>query len=212
MDRLRVHLSDLDGTELRLVEFGSGTGQHAAAIGEAMPDVMIQPTEYDPVSFPSIRAWTAELPNVLTPLEVDASTPRPSDPAAPWCGLLPHHFDVALAINVTHISPWPVTVGLVQGGARVLRPGGKLIFYGPFLVDGAPTTPSNAEFDASLRHRDASWGLRDIALVDAEARAVGLELLARDAMPANNFLLVWRKRGGDTAADDADEAFATDDC
>jgi hypothetical protein len=60
-------------------------------------------------------------------------------------------------------------------------------------VDGAFTAPSNEAFDASLRQRDAAWGIRDIADCEAVARSVGLTLLERVPMPANNFLLVWEK-------------------
>ena len=62
------------------------------------------------------------------------------------------------------------------------------------VVDGQPTTPSNADFDASLRSRDASWGLRDVAELDAFAGAAGLTRVALDDMPANNFYGVWEKK------------------
>ena len=48
-------------------------------------------------------------------------------------------------------------------------------------------------FDAYLRQHDAASGIRDFEAVDALAAAVGLQLAANRAMPANNQLLVWRK-------------------
>jgi hypothetical protein len=64
--------------------------------------------------------------------------------------------------------------------------------YGPFKRDGAHTSAGNAEFDANLRARDPSWGLRDVADVAAEAAARGgLRLLCVHDMPANNFTLVF---------------------
>lgn len=62
-------------------------------------------------------------------------------------------------------------------------------------VDGAPTTESNAAFDASLRARNPAWGYRDVADVAAEAAAAGLALAERRSMPANNFLLAFTKAG-----------------
>ncbi len=82
----------------------------------------------------------------------------------------------------------------MAGAGHVLVPGGPLFTYGPFSVDGAPTTPSNAAFDASLRQRNPAWGYRDVADVAAEAAKAGLELVHRHDMPANNLLLVFRRK------------------
>lgn len=65
--------------------------------------------------------------------------------------------------------------------------------YGPFSVDGKPTTESNAAFDAALRQRNPQWGYRDVADVGREAAAAGLTAVERRDMPANNLLLVFRK-------------------
>ena len=46
------------------------------------------------------------------------------------------------------------------GAGKVLRPGGLLLVYGPFKVDGKCTTESNASFDASLRRQNPEWGYR----------------------------------------------------
>jgi len=49
------------------------------------------------------------------------------------------------------------------------------------------------QFDAALRQRDPSWGLRDADDVAAAARAKGLALADVIAMPANNLMLVISK-------------------
>jgi hypothetical protein len=95
------------------------------------------------------------------------------------------------AANVCHISPWTVTLGLLGGAGHVLAPGGQLFLYGPFSVDGRPTTDSNVAFDQSLRARNPEWGYRDVADVAAAAAAAGLHLHQQHEMPANNFLLVF---------------------
>ena len=41
----------------------------------------------------------------------------------------------------------------MQEAGRVLRDGGFVCLYGAFMVDGDFTTPSNRDFDQSLRER-----------------------------------------------------------
>jgi hypothetical protein len=95
---------------------------------------------------------------------------------------------------MTHISPWEATQGLVAGAGRVLCSGGQLVIYGPFFIDGQPTTDSNAAFDRSLREQNSSWGLRDVADVDACAEKAGLERIEMLPMPANNFTLIYKNK------------------
>lgn len=76
--------------------------------------------------------------------------------------------------------------------ARVLRAGGLLAVYGPFVIEGEPLAPGNQAFDADLRSRDPAWGLRSLARVGDEARAAGLQFWQRHDLPANNTLLLWR--------------------
>jgi hypothetical protein len=68
-----------------------------------------------------------------------------------------------------------------------------VFLYGPFLLDGKPTTESNAAFDRILREQDGSWGLRDVAMVDGAAQKAGLSREEMIPMPANNFTLVYVK-------------------
>jgi hypothetical protein len=68
------------------------------------------------------------------------------------------------------------------------------VLYGPYREDGVHTAPSNESFDASLRERDPSWGVRDQGEVAAEAAAREFALEEVVAMPANNRTLVFRRR------------------
>ena len=167
------------------MEVASGTGQHVAALAAALPGVEWQPTEVAEDAFPDIVAHCAGKANVRAPMLLDAAAPWP---AAAGTGLA-----AVLCVNLTHISPWSVTLGLVRGAASALRPGGMLLIYGPFLVDGKATTESNATFDASLRASNAEWGYRDRGVVAEEAARAGLQTAEFVAMPANNFLLAFRK-------------------
>jgi len=174
------------GTCPLILEVASGTGQHAAYLAASMPHLVWQPTEASPETLDSIFAWTEGAPNVLRPKLLDCSNPLgwPIEPKT--C------FGV-LCINMSHISPWQATCGLMEGAGRVLRRGGRVFLYGPFLLDGKPTTESNAAFDRILREQDGSWGLRDVAMVDGAAQKAGLSREEMIPMPANNFTLVYVK-------------------
>jgi hypothetical protein len=47
-----------------------------------------------------------------------------------------------------------------------------------------------------LRERDATWGIRDLHEVVAQAELAGLRLASRMDMPANNLLLVFERQAG----------------
>jgi SAM-dependent methyltransferase len=169
-----------------VLEIASGTGQHVAHFAKAFPALTFQPAEMDTGRHASIEAWGREagLRNVKTPLAFDVmDLPWPID-----------HADAITCINMIHISPWEATLALFRGAGALLPPGGVLVTYGPYKKNGAHTAASNEEFDASLRSRNPSWGVRDIDDVAAAGRQEGMDLEETVAMPANNFTLVFRKR------------------
>ncbi len=167
------------------LELASGTGQHAAHFAAALPAWQWQPTEAEATALPAIAARCRHLPNVRPTLRLDAT-------ANPWEGM-PPEVDVVYSANLLHIAPWAVTSGLMRGAARHLKPQGLLLLYGPFIVEGVPTAPSNLAFDADLKRRDPAWGLRPLAAVLEEARHAGLRLRERLQLPANNLLLVLER-------------------
>jgi SAM-dependent methyltransferase len=174
--------------QAQVLEVASGTGQHAAHFAGAQAGWQWQPTDYAAEALPSIAARCAPWPQVRPPVRLDVLQ-------QPWT-FEPSQFDALYCANMLHISPWATCAGLMQGAAAHLRPSGVLLLYGPYVVEGEPTAPGNVAFDADLRARDPEWGLRTLAAVCAEAAAVGLHLQARQAMPANNLLLVFGRSAG----------------
>jgi SAM-dependent methyltransferase len=169
-----------------VLEIAAGTGEHAVWFSRALPDLTWQPTDRDPDALRSIAAWRDRTgaPNLLPPLLLDAA-------AETWPVA---QADAVVAINMVHIAPWTATKGLIAGAARVLAGGGLLYLYGPFREGGVHTAASNAAFDADLRARDPSWGIRDLDEITALASQHGLMGPERIAMPANNLSVVFRRR------------------
>ena len=170
------------------LEIGSGSGQHAVAFAEAFPGLDWQPSDAEAQARASIavRVADAGLDNLAEPLDLDVTAPD-------WDAALDGPCDAIVCINVLHITPWAVAEGLMRGAGRLLAPGGIVYLYGPYKRDGQHTAPSNAAFDASLRHRDPAWGIRDIADVTACTEAHGLALDRVIDMPRDNFSLVFRR-------------------
>ena len=168
----------------RVLEIGSGTGQHAAYFAPAFPALRWQPTDASPPHLESIRAWSAAAgaANLLPPLLLDVERePWPVDEA-----------DAILNINMIHIAPWSAAEALFRGAARRLPAGGLLYLYGPFKRGGQHTAESNQRFDERLRGEDPRWGLRDLDDVTALAASVGFEAPVVIAMPANNLSVLFR--------------------
>ena len=169
-----------------VLEIASGSGEHALYFAERFPGLQWQPSDVHPDALASIAAWraTAGLANVRMPVAIDAAAPNwPLDRA-----------DAVLRINMVHISPWASALGLIEGAARLLSPGAPLILYGPWLKDDVRTAPSNLAFDVDLRHRDPQWGLRRVEDFAAAAAARGFDLTETRPMPANNFMLLLKRR------------------
>ena len=168
-----------------VLEIASGTGEHALAFARRFPQLEWQPTDPDLEALASIAAWAAEGPaNLRPPLLLDVCK---SD----WPV---RQIDALLCINMVHIAPWQAALGLLDGAARLLSEKAPLILYGPWLQADRPAEPSNLAFDASLRERDARWGLRLVEDFAAEAERRGLRLVERQPMPSNNLMLRFEVR------------------
>ena len=168
----------------RVLEIGSGTGQHAVFFAAELPHLRWQTSDL-PANHPGIQAWirASGRTNVLAPcvLDVDASVWPVQD------------MDAIFSANTAHIVAWPQVENLFHGVGRTLQAQGLFCLYGPFNYRGEFTSASNAQFDAWLKQRDARSGIRYFEALDRLAQQQGLMLQDDYAMPANNRILVWRK-------------------
>lgn len=169
----------------RVLEIGAGSGQHAVWLAARLPVAWWLPTDPDPAARASIDAWRAfeGSSHVLPAVDLGVHhRPWPVEGA-----------DVVVAINLVHITPWSATEALLDGVAAL---GPRLLYlYGPYRREGRHTAPSNEAFDAWLKERDPSWGVRDLEAVVAAAEARGMALVEVVPMPANNLSVVLRVRG-----------------
>lgn len=176
-------LTERLGPTGRLLEVGSGTGQHAVHCAAALPGWHWQPSDQADY-LPGIRQWIddAALPNLAQPLELDVRRHWPGGP-----------FNALFTANTCHIMSSYAVECLLRGAGRVLAPGGWLVIYGPFRDVGHYDAPSNLAFDRMLRQRDPLSGLRDVEALQAMAAAAGLQWQGQQALPANNRCLFWRR-------------------
>lgn len=176
---LRHHFAEV----ARVLEVGSGTGQHAVHFAMKMPWLSWQCSDRAE-NLPGISQWLEEamLPNTPPPIELDVDGVWPTD-----------RYGAVFSANTLHIMGADSVQAFFRGVGSQLGPRGSLIVYGPFNYDGKYSSDSNREFDAWLKARDPASAIRDFEWVDTLAREQGLLLIDDVAMPANNRCLVWRK-------------------
>ncbi len=136
----------------RVLEIGSGTGQHAAYFAARLPYLTWLPSDLAE-SLSGIRAWAADAtaPNLLEPLGLDVmASPWPVDAV-----------DAVFSANTAHIMNEPAVVAMFSGVGRILHPGGLFILYGPFNDAGRYTSESNRRFDDWLKARDPASGIKE---------------------------------------------------
>ena len=166
----------------KVLEIGSGTGQHAVHFAAHLPHLLWQPSDTG-TYLTGLRERIAGegTPNLLPALELDVRN-------QPWqvdC------VDAIFTANTLHIMGWAAVRDLFRGVGAVAP--ALLCIYGPFRYGGKYTSASNTDFDRYLRTRDPESGIRNFEDVNTLSREQGLHLLADHAMPANNQLLIWQK-------------------
>ncbi len=168
----------------RVLEIGSGTGQHAAHFAPRLPHLAWQTSDLAE-NHPGINAWIDDCGavNLARPLVLDVF--GQGWPAGP--------FDGFFSANTCHIMPWEGVVAMFAGLRRCATADAVLALYGPFKYGGAFTTPSNAAFDRHLKDYAPHQGIRDIEAVQSVAGDSGFILTEDNPMPANNQLLVFRR-------------------
>lgn len=168
----------------RLLEIGSGTGQHAVYLAPHFPWLEWHPTDMsDKLS--GMRLWfnEAKIKNIQAPVRVEIG--KDEFPKL--------KFDLIFTANTFHIMHWKECKTLMKMFGNRLREGSRVLIYGPFKYNGAFTSESNERFDQELKQRDPSSGIRSFEDVLNAMTKNGFELIADNEMPANNRMLVFNR-------------------
>ena len=136
----------------KVLEIGSGTGQHAAYFSRSLPNLTWQPSDLAE-ALPSIEAWREEscAKNLNSPIVIDLFGNNEAL----------SRVDAIVCINVLHIVAWKGVERLFKIADSVLNPTGLIYFYGPYRYADRVLEPSNEAFDDWLRMNDPVSGIRD---------------------------------------------------
>lgn len=168
----------------RVLEIGSGTGQHAVYFAGHFPFLEWYPSDVKS-QHAGMLEWFKEfrIPNIMSPLKFEIG--KDEFPKL--------KFDVVFTANTLHIMHWKECKTLIKMLGHRLREGSLAMIYGPFNYNGEFTSESNREFDQTLKSRDPLSGIRSFEDVNNNMVKNGFELLEDHEMPANNRMLVYRR-------------------
>ena len=165
----------------KVLEIGSGTGQHAMYFADKLNWLTWQPTEIkERLSVLQDNCKLSSRDNLCSPLALNIFEP--------WRKM---QLDAVFSANTLHITPAAGIEAIFSGIAPNISSGFRVAIYGPFKYEDEFTSESNAIFDKWLRSQNLDSGIRDFELVNQEARNVGLNLIEDFVMPANNQLLIF---------------------
>ncbi len=169
----------------RVLELGSGTGQHAVHFSEKMQHLQWQPTDLE-TNIYGIRQWVAqsETSNILEPFALDVSSHD-------W---RPNTHDFVFTSNTTHFMPWGEVVSMFSGVSSSLCSLGHFSVYGPFHYEGEPISDGNKKLDDWLREQSEDFQIRYVSAIVGIARGSKFRLVDDVLMPSNNHLLIFQRQ------------------
>ena len=181
---LEVLKKEIEGSK-KLLEIGSGTGQHAVYFSKKLPQILWQTSDRS-INHESINYWIKRynLKNLLLPLDIEIGVNEKN---------INDVFDCVFSSNTSHIMSLENVKRLFALVGKVLNKNGKFFLYGPFKINLEFTTRSNEDFHQKLKAENKLMGLRDIEELDKYAIENNMQNHAFYEMPANNYLSIWKK-------------------
>lgn len=181
---LGILKKEIEGSK-KLLEIGSGTGQHAVYFSKKLPQILWQTSDRS-INHESINYWIKRynLKNLLLPLDIEIGVNEKN---------INDIFDCVFSSNTSHIMSLENVKRLFALVGKVLNKNGKFFLYGPFKINLEFTTRSNEDFHQKLKAENKLMGLRDIEELDKYAIENNMQNHAFYEMPANNYLSIWKK-------------------
>ena len=181
---LGILKKEIEGSK-KLLEIGSGTGQHAVYFSKKLPQILWQTSDRS-INHESINYWIKRynLKNLLLPLDIEIGVNEKN---------INDIFDCVFSSNTSHIMSLENVKRLFALVGKVLNKNGKFFLYGPFKINLEFTTKSNEDFHQKLKAENKLMGLRDIEELDKYAIENNMQNHAFYEMPANNYLSIWKK-------------------
>lgn len=178
-----TYLSNLFESVTRVLEIGSGTGQHAVHFAPKLSHLIWHTSDVED-NHETINQWIDDFPsdNLVRPVRYVVGKDE-------WPI---QQVDGAFTANTTHIMQPDEAKLMLRSVALNLEAGGLFCQYGPFNVNGQYTSEGNEKFDQHLKS-EGCGGIRDIQELQDWVSDTTLLLKERITMPANNLLLVWQK-------------------
>ena len=174
-----------------ILEIGSGSGEHGVVFQKRFPEIIWQTSDPELLHRKSISSWIEyeELNKKMPqPLALDVEK-------IPWkISLnLENSLQGIVSINMIHVAQWTCTEALFRESGKLLKMRQFLILYGPFKIGNKHTSQSNYFFDNSIKIKNNLWGIRNLDEVSYEGKKNGFFEEDIISMPANNFLIIYRK-------------------
>jgi cyclopropane fatty-acyl-phospholipid synthase-like methyltransferase len=168
----------------KVIEIGSGTGQHAVYFAKYLPFLTWQTSDLS-INHQGINQWIDDFPtpNIIRPIEIDLTVIQSFSETV----------DAIYSANTLHIISWQLVQQFFKMLELNLSLNGVVSIYGPFNYQGNYTSESNASFDLWLKERDKQSGIRDFEAIVLLAKKAGLILKEDIEMPANNRMLIFKK-------------------
>lgn len=181
---LDVLLEVITTQNAKLLEIGSGTGQHAVHMAAEFPDLQWVTSDVQS-NHPGIKMWLKDfkIPNIHGPLPYEVGVDK-----------IPYQkFDYIFTANTLHIMSWKKVKTMIKQISPSIHEGAQVIFYGPFNYNGAFTSESNEKFDHWLKSRDPQSGIRNFEDIVSTMKKYDMDFTKEYEMPANNKMLVFTK-------------------
>jgi SAM-dependent methyltransferase len=180
-------LSQYFTKESGVLELACGTAQHAVHMATHLPHLTWYATDtLDKLEAANLWIKSAGLPNLGPSQALDVNN-------LPWSNPSSKPISYGYCANLIHFVSTETAQNVFKGMKNVLSTGGLFAIYGPINEQGF-TSEGNKNLDAWLKEDiNPLAGIKEFNDICIWGKEQGFTLTAKEAMPANNYLLFFRK-------------------